>query len=46
MTEQDKRGKRQPKPAQPATEGYKILQELKAIHDVLKDILKELRQNL
>ena len=34
------------KPPKPATEEYKILQELKALHDIMRLILKELERNL
>ena len=39
MAEKEKEPKKTPKPV---TEEYKILQELKAIHDTLKAMLKEL----
>ena len=38
----DKEGKIKKLP-KPITETYKILQELKSIHDTLKEILRELR---
>lgn len=46
MAEKEKKPKKTPKPAKPVTEGYKILQELKALHDTMKESLQELRQNL
>lgn len=39
----DKKEKEPKKPPKPATEAYKILQELKAIHDTLKKIFEEMR---
>lgn len=43
MAEKEKAPKKPPKPA---TDGYKILQELKGMHDTLKAMLKVLEENL
>lgn len=43
MAQKDKEPRKPPKPA---TEEYKILQELKALHETMKLILKELERNL